>query len=166
VLIPEVNFPLDGEDGLLAHLDKRLQRRGHAVIVVAEGAGQQYCEAEGADKSGNKKLGDIGPFLKERITAHMKGQGKEVNIKYIDPSYVIRGIAATPHDSVYCFRLAGHAVHAAMAGRTEMLVGKWHGTFVHLPIPLAVAKRQCVDQYGDLWMSVMEATGQPRWSAE
>jgi 6-phosphofructokinase 1 len=32
---------------------------------------------------------------------------------------------------------------------------------VHVPIPLAVRARNQVDPNGDLWMSVLEATGQP-----
>ncbi|QQE13665.1 ATP-dependent 6-phosphofructokinase [Planctomycetota bacterium] len=163
VLIPEVDFPLEGENSLLESLEKRLKHRDHAVIVVAEGAGQQYCAEDGADKSGNKRLGDPGLFLKDKITDHFKSQGVPITVKYIDPSYMIRGCPATPHDSVLCFRLAAYAVHAAMAGRTEMVIGKWHGKFVHVPTKAAVSQRQQVNPFGDLWLSVQEATGQPRW---
>lgn len=166
VLIPEVQFDLDGAGGLLAHLERRLEAREHAVIVVAEGAGQQYVAASGVDKSGNRRLGDIGPFLQDRITDHFRSQNKPITVKYIDPSYMIRGLPATPHDSVLCFRLGAYAVHAAMSGRTELVIGKWHGRFVHVPIALAVRKRQCVDPMGDLWLSVLEATGQPTWDAD
>ena len=167
VLIPEVPFPLEGDGGLLAHLDKRLDARNHAVIVVAEGAGQQYCEtASGKDKSGNKKLGDVGVLLRDRISEHFKSIGKPVSVKYIDPSYIIRGLPAEPVDSVLCFRLAAYAAHAAMAGKTELIIGKWHGRFCHIPIKLAVSQRQCVDPYGELWSAVIDATGQPRWSTE
>ena len=165
VLIPEVNFPLDGDGGLLEHLRRRLAARGHAVIVAAEGAGQCYCQAEGADRSGNRALGDIGLFLRERINEHMCSHNVPVNIKYIDPSYMIRGVPATPHDSVYCFQLAADAAHAAMAGRTDMVIGKHHGRFVHIPIATCVRQRQQLDPEGDLWQSVLEATGQPHWPA-
>ncbi len=166
VLIPEVPFPLEGDQGLLASLEDRLARRDHAVIVVAEGAGQQYCATEGCDPSGNPRLGDIGLFLKQTIRDHFHERGRPVNLKYIDPSYTLRGIPATPHDSVYCFRLAQNAVHAAMAGRTDVVVGRWHNRFVHIPIELAVRRRQRVDPKGDLWLSVLESTGQPRWSVD
>ena len=164
VLIPEVPFRLEGEGGLLAVLRRRLEARGHAVVVAAEGAGQDLIDAAGAgtDASGNKKLTDIGPWLRDRITNHFKTVGVELNLKYIDPSYAIRSVTANPHDSVYCMRLAHNAVHAAMSGRTEMLVGRWHGRFVHVPMPLTVRQRNTVDPHGDLWMSVLEATGQPR----
>jgi 6-phosphofructokinase 1 len=164
VLIPEVPFRLEGEGGLLAVLRRRLEARGHAVVVAAEGAGQDLIDAAGAgtDASGNKKLTDIGPWLRDRITNHFKTVGVELNLKYIDPSYAIRSVPANPHDSVYCMRLAHNAVHAAMSGRTEMLVGRWHGRFVHVPMPLTVRQRNTVDPHGDLWMSVLEATGQPR----
>jgi 6-phosphofructokinase 1 len=167
VLVPEVPFKLEGENGLLNVLKRRLEKRGHAVIVVAEGAGQDLMPEStggvgGTDASGNKKLTDIGPWLRDSLIAHFKSIGMELNLKYIDPSYAIRSVPANPHDSVYCVRLAHNAVHAAMSGRTEMVVGKWHGRFVHVPMPLAIRQRNSVDPHGDLWMSVLEATGQPR----
>ena len=163
VLIPEVPFQLDGPNGLLDALQERLRRRGHAVIVVAEGAGQALMHegSKATDASGNARLGDIGLFLKKKITDHCSRLGIDLILKYIDPSYLIRSVPANPFDSVYCLRLAHNAVHAAMCGRTEMVVGRWHGRFVHVPIPLAVRSRNEVDPNGDLWMSVLESTGQP-----
>jgi len=170
VLIPEVPFQLEGDGGLLAVLRRRLERKGHAVVVVAEGAAQDLMDTgdSGTDASGNQKLTDVGPWLRDRITNHFHSIGVELNLKYIDPSYAIRSVPANPHDSVYCVRLAHNAVHAAMSGRTEMVVGRWHGRFIHLPMPLATRHRNTVDPHGDLWMSVLEATGQPStldWSA-
>ncbi len=101
-------------------------------------------------------------FLRERITEHYKRTNREVTLKYIDPSYIIRSVLATPSDSVYCWNMARNAVHAAMAGNTEMLIGRWHGRFVHVPMPLATRNRKQVDVTADLWMSVIEVTGQPR----
>jgi 6-phosphofructokinase 1 len=133
------------------------------VIVAAEGAGQEHFDSNthGTDRSGNTKLNDIGLLLKNRITECFAAADVELNMKYIDPSYVIRSVPANPYDSVYCLRLAHTAVHAAMAGRTEMVVGRWHGRFVHIPIALAISHRNQVDPNGDLWMSALEATGQP-----
>ncbi|MBL8829610.1 MAG: ATP-dependent 6-phosphofructokinase, partial [Planctomycetaceae bacterium] len=164
VLIPEVPFDLDGEQGLLAQLQRRIERSGHAVIVVAEGAGQNLMEglANGTDASGNAKLHDIGVYLKNRITGHFADAGVELNLKYIDPSYNIRSVPANPFDAVFCIRLAHNAVHAAMSGRTAMMISRWHGRFVHVPMALAVRERNQVDPDGDLWMSVLESTGQPR----
>jgi 6-phosphofructokinase 1 len=164
VLIPEVPFALDGPRGMLDHLLERMKRSGHAVIVVAEGAGQDLLAGQenGVDASGNKRLNDIGPYLKQRITDHFAAAAVEMNLKYIDPSYAIRSVSANPYDSVYCLRLAHNAVHAAMAGRTEMVVGRWHGRYVHIPMPLAVSHRNQVAPNGDLWLAVLEATGQPR----
>jgi 6-phosphofructokinase 1 len=163
VLIPEVPFELEGENGLLAHLRHRVKERGHAVIVVAEGAGQELMEASRheTDASGNVKLQDIGHFLRHRICEHFARAGVELNLKYIDPSYAIRTVAANPYDSVYCIRLAHNAVHAAMCGRTECIVGRWNGRFVHVPMQLAIRQRNQVDPNGDLWLSVLESTGQP-----
>jgi 6-phosphofructokinase 1 len=166
VLIPEVEATLDGECGVLGNLDRVLSRKGHAVVVVAEGAAQELMDddetASGTDKSGNTKLKDIGVFLRERITQHYERANREVTLKYFDPSYIIRSVPATPSDSVYCWNMARNAVHAAMAGNTEMLIGRWHGRFVHVPKPLATRNRKQVDTTADLWMSVIEATGQPR----
>jgi 6-phosphofructokinase 1 len=161
VLIPEVPFRLEGEHGLLAELETRLERRKHAVIVVAEGAGQDLMNEDlGTDASGNQKLSDIGLYLKDRITQHFESKDVPCSLKYIDPSYVIRSVPASPQDSVFCSRLAQNAVHAAMAGRTSMLVGRWHGEFVDLPIHLVTRGRRRVDPNGELWLSVLECTGQ------
>jgi 6-phosphofructokinase 1 len=163
VLIPEVPFRLDGDNGLLALLRERLIRRNHAVIVVAEGAGQDLVHSGEPeyDQSGNIKLGDIGAYLRKRITEHFAQQKMDINLKYIDPSYMIRSVPANAYDAIYCIRLAHNAVHAAMCGRTEMLIGRWHGRFVHIPMPLAIQRRNVIDPDGDLWMSVLESTGQP-----
>jgi len=163
VLIPEVPFSLDGPDGLLAHLVERVKRKGHAVIVAAEGAGQELIpdSVVGVDASGNRKLADIGLYLKDRIIDHFAAANIELNMKYIDPSYAIRSVASNPYDAVYCLRLAQNAVHAAMAGRTEMVVGRWHGRYVHIPMAMAVSHRNQVAPDGDLWLAVREATGQP-----
>jgi 6-phosphofructokinase 1 len=163
VLIPEAPFELEGTGGFLNVLRKRLETRGHAVIVVAEGAGQHLMTGLCAtDASGNAKLQDIGVYLRQRLVEYFASIGMECNLKYIDPSYEIRSVPANPFDSVYCIRLAHNAVHAAMSGRTEMVVGRWNGRFVHVPMAMAVRERYTVDTSGDLWTSVLEATGQPR----
>ncbi|WP_239348111.1 MULTISPECIES: ATP-dependent 6-phosphofructokinase [unclassified Frankia] len=168
VLIPEVPFAFEGEGGLLNFLHRRVEDRGHAVVVVAEGAGQELFaqeeqgqQSQGSDASGNIKLRDVGPLLNRRVTEYFGAVDMELNLKYIDPSYMIRSVPANPYDSVYCIRLAHAAVHAAMSGRTEMVVGRWRRRFVHVPIPLAISHRSQVDPAGDLWLSVLEATGQP-----
>jgi 6-phosphofructokinase 1 len=163
VLIPEVPFALDGEGGLLAHLRRRVAERGSATVVVAEGAGQELLEGhEGArDPSGNARLQDIGPYLRRRLGDHFADAGIETSIRYIDPSYAIRSVPANPYDSVYCVRLSQAAVHAAMSGRTEMVVGRYRRRFVHIPMSVAVSRRNQVDPHGDLWMAVLESTGQP-----
>ncbi len=163
VLIPEVPFQLIGPNGLLNHIQTRLTQRDHAVIVVAEGAGQDLMADQnlGKDASGNTKLGDIGTFLKQQIEAHFKAQKIPLSLKYIDPSYTIRSVPASPQDAIYCLRLAQHAVHAGMAGKTKMVVGRWHQHFVNLPIQVVTLRRRKVNPHGDLWISVLEATGQP-----
>lgn len=163
VLIPEVPFRLEGPNGLLAVLRRRLERRRHAVIVVAEGAGQDlFPEAPlERDASGNVKLHDIGAFLARRITEHFRETGFEANLKYIDPSYIIRSVPANPADAVFCATLGLNAVHAGMAGKTEMLLGQWHNRLVHVPIAAAIAQRNRVDPTGPLWLSVLGVTGQP-----
>ena len=162
VLIPEVPFQLEGEHGLFAELKRRLDQAGNAVIVVAEGAGQHLMQtSDQTDASGNSRLADVGVWLKQRIEEHFACEQRKLNLKYIDPSYVIRSVPANPYDSVFCTRLAHNAVHAAMSGRTQMVVSRWHTKFVHVPMALAIRQRNCVDPNGDLWMTVLESTGQP-----
>ncbi|HYQ47590.1 MAG TPA: ATP-dependent 6-phosphofructokinase [Thermodesulfovibrionales bacterium] len=158
-LIPEVPFTLDG---FFSALRKRFEQSGYAVIVVAEGAGQELFEATGErDASGNIKYGDIGIFLRDRIKDHFKRLGMGINLKYIDPSYMIRSQQANPHDSAFCLLLGHNAVHAGMAGRTGMIVGFWNHQFTHVPIPLAVSQRKKIDPEGWIWSSVLASTGQP-----
>lgn len=161
-LIPEFQFDLEGEKGLLVHLEKRLLQRNHAVILAAEGAGQDLMNPTGqTDESGNIKLGDIGAFLKTEISKYFKQKNIEINMKYIDPSYMIRSAPSYPTDSIYCARLGTNAVHAAMAGRTKILISLVNNILVHLPIELAVSRKSFVDIEGSLWRDVLETTGQP-----
>jgi 6-phosphofructokinase 1 len=163
-LIPEQKFALHGEQGFLAALEKRLLRRKHAVIALAEGAGQHLFPAKSiqCDASGNAKLQDIGPFMKQEILCHFANRSIPVDVKYIDPSYIIRSVAANCADSLLCDQLARRAVHAGMAGKTDVLVAVLHHTFIHVPISLATAKRRQINLEGEGWSSVLAATGQPR----
>jgi len=145
-----------------SYLEGRMSKKKHAVIVVAEGAGQEYVTQEGTDASGNKKLGDIGLFLKTVIIEYFRNRAIPVSVKYIDPSYTIRSAPATPDDSVLCFQLSENAVHAAMSGRTGMVVGIWNGHFVHIPMKISVKGRKQIDTSDLLWQSVLDNTGQPR----
>jgi 6-phosphofructokinase 1 len=162
VLIPEIPFILDGDNGFLEYIRRRIHERGHAVVIVAEGAGQDLLgKSTERDASGNEKLQDIGVHLKERITDYFKKCQTELNLKYIDPSYIIRSVPACPQDRIYCMRLAQNAVHAGMAGKTGLVVARWHSAYIHLPIGVATSARRHVDPGKDLWLSVLESTGQP-----
>ena len=162
VLIPEVDFDLEGPSGLLSALEKRLRERKHAVIVVAEGAGQKFFTDKKTDQdaSGNIKLKDIGIYLKETISSYFAGKGIDVSIKYIDPSYMIRSLPANANDRVFCNFLGRNSVHAGMAGKTSILIGHWNNQFVHVPMKVIADKRKKVDPNGSLWRSTLGATGQ------
>jgi len=162
-LVPEVPFQLEGEGGLLQALENRYDiGKKHAVLVVAEGAGQYFFEnqQERRDASGNLLKNDIGEFLCEKIKAHFSKVGKEINIKYFDPSYTVRSIPAKGTDAIFCYQLAENAVHAAMAGKTNMVVGSMNGAFTHVPIEFAVSERRKIDPAGVLWHAVLGATRQ------
>jgi len=159
-LVPEVRFTTEV---FLDALKDRLERRGHAVIVAGEGAGQDLMEKrQERDASGNIRFGDIGIFITDQIKNYFNEAGIEVNLKYIDPSYTIRSMPANPKDSAFCLLLGHNAVHAAMTGRTNMLVGNWKGAFTHVPIELAVSKRKQINPIGRFWSNVLSCTGQPR----
>jgi 6-phosphofructokinase 1 len=159
-LVPEIPFTLDG---FLAALGERIAKKGHALVVAAEGAGQEIVgEALGHDASGNLRLGDIGTFLRDRIKEYFGKTGTEVNLKYIDPSYTIRSVPANVRDSALCLLLGQRAVHAGMTGRTNMVVSVWRGEFTHVPIHQAVSQRKRIDPEGWLWAAVLSSTGQPK----
>ncbi len=159
-LIPESPFTLPGLMGVLL---ERIERHGHVVVVVAEGAGQNLLAATGEhDASGNVRHSDIGLFLAARIKNHCAAHGPEVNLKYIDPSYTIRSLPANARDAAFCVLMGYAAVHAGMAGKTDMVVGFWKHRLTNVPIPLAVSARKRLDTNHFLWQGVLAATGQPR----
>jgi 6-phosphofructokinase 1 len=162
-LVPEVPVALDGERGFLAAIVRRLRERGHAMIVVAEGAGQDWMGNHGdqRDASGNVKLGDVGPFLRDRIAAHCREHGVPATLRYIDPSYTIRSVPADGEDSFLCDLYARNAVHAAMAGKSGILIGLVHDVFVHVPIDLLASQTKRLETGGPIWQSVLATTGQP-----
>lgn len=165
VLVPEVEFPLDGTGGLLDALHERMLDRHHALIVVAEGAGQHLFPPSSVepDASGNPRLQDIGLLLRDRVRDYFAAAGLPVSIKYIDPSYVIRSVPADAWDRVLANQMARAAVHAGMSGRTDMLIGYWNADLVHVPLATVIQRHRQVELRGDLWSSVLSATGQPRW---
>jgi 6-phosphofructokinase 1 len=137
-------------------------QRHHAVIIVAEGAGQEFFEGDvRKDASGNILHNDIGILLRDEIQSYFKCKNIPITLKYIDPSYIIRSVAANASDSIFCAHLGRYAVHAAMAGRTDMIVGLWHDKFTHVPIPITVSTRKKISTASSLWLSVLESTGQP-----
>ena len=160
VLVPELPFDLHGDKGIVAFLRERIQRRDHAAVVVAEGAGQRHLEAcDEKDASGNAKLSDIGVYLKDAFKRELKDVG--VNLKYIDPSYIIRAAPANAADAIFCGQLAEEAVHAAMVGRTGMVVGLWLGRFTHVPLSAVNTGRKLISLDSTFWRNVVDATGQP-----
>lgn len=161
-LIPEVPFDMGGEHGFLRALEKRLERRHHAVIIVAEGAGQEHLTKTGqTDASGNVKLADIGTYLKDEIAKYFKERKIHINLKYIDPGYQVRASVTTANDAIYCERLGNNAVHAAMAGKTKMVVGLVHDKYVNIPISAVTKHRKAVNPEGSFWRDVLDAIDQP-----
>jgi len=162
-LIPEVPFVLDGPEGFLAALKKRILKRAHAVIVVAEGAGQDLVSGSAAarDESGNAKFADIGTFLRDRIDAYFRAEKIPAVLRYFDPSYIIRSCPADAEDAILCDLLARHAAHAALAGKTGLVIGLLNDRFVHVPIELLASQKKQVDPNGPEWQAVLATTGQP-----
>ncbi|MDT7795956.1 MAG: 6-phosphofructokinase 1 [Mycobacterium sp.] len=157
-LVPENAF---GIDGIVRAARQRIERDGYVVIVVAEGAGQELlAEAAEWDASGNRRHGDIGTFLRDKIPEAFRAQGISVSLKYIDPSYMIRSLPANARDANFCLRLGHAAVHAGMAGKTDTVIGSWRRRLTYVPIPMAVSSRKTVDPDGYLWRTVLSVTGQ------
>jgi len=166
-LVPEVPFTLEGDDGLLNYIEARVAEKGSCVVVVAEGAGQdllaEAAKAAGVDASGNAKLAEIGPHLKQAIDAHMRAAGKPPSIKYVDPTYMVRATPATAADNILCLQLAHDAVHGAFAGFSRFMAGRVNGRSVYIPLEEAVGKRNAIRPSGNFWQQLVYATGQPNW---
>lgn len=162
-LIPEQSFELDGPKGFLTELERRMAARDHALIVVAEGAGQELFNetVDGKDASGNRRYGDIGYLLRDRIKDYFEERKSPVEIKYINPSYILRGIPANSEDGILCDQLARDAVHAGLAGKTSCMVSMINNRMVYVPLSMATGRKKYVDPCGPLWQSVLASTGQP-----
>ena len=163
-LIPESPFDLYGKHGLFAYLNNILHTKGYAVVCVAEGAGQNLLQAlngslDGRDASGNPILKDIGKYLRDE----MKQYFADADVKYIDPTYMIRAIPASPTDRIYCKILAHNAVHAAFAGYTGITVGLVNTHYVYLPIPVIIMCPRRVDPRGKFWNRLRASIGQPNF---
>ena len=159
-LIPEVPFAMDGPNGVVEHIDYLLKAQGHAIVCLAEGAGQEFVMQDGLDPSGNPILGDIGPWFCKKVK---KALGADV--KYIDPTYMVRGCTANAHDKVYCNILGQNAAHAAMAGFTGCSVGLVNTHYVYLPIPMLIEKPRYVDPNSRMYQRLLASTGQPDFTA-
>lgn len=167
-LVPEIELVLSGENGFLSHLIRRVVEKGYSTIAVAEGAGQNLFaqQVTETDASGNIKLMDIGRYLKSQILDEFKRVGIETTLKYIDPSYMLRAQTTAADDAVFCAHLGQHAVHAAMAGKTAMMVGYVHEQFTNVPLQVVAKGKKHLDINGPLWLSVLASTGQPsHWGA-
>ena len=163
-LVPEVPFELEGPNGLLRYIESRIAKQGYCVVVVAEGAGQEYLIADGgSDLSGNALLAEIGRFLREKISAHLAAADKPASIKYVDPTYMVRATPATAADNILCLQLAHDAVHGAFAGYTSFMSGRVNGRGVLIPMSFATGKRNCIQPSGNFWQQLVFATGQPNW---
>jgi 6-phosphofructokinase 1 len=162
-LIPELPFALEGKSGFLPVLKERILRRSHALIVVAEGAGQDLLDGAGQerDASGNVKLKDIGQFLRKKIEHYFKAQQIPVTLRYFDPSYVIRSVPADAEDAILCDLFARNAAHAGMAGKTGLVIGLLHDKFIHVPVDVLTREKKRLKPTGSAWYAVLAATGQP-----
>jgi len=162
-LVPEVPFKLDGPSGFLAVLKERILLRSHALVVVAEGAGQDLIENQAIkrDASGNIKVKDIGLFLRERIETYFKAENIPIVMRYIDPSYLVRSSPANAEDSILCDLFARNAVHAAMAGKTGLVIGYMHNMFIHVPIELLTSRKKIMEPDSFAWNAALSSTGQP-----
>ncbi len=166
-IIPEIPLVLDGPNGLFKALERRYRHKNHVVMVVAEGAGQDLFKSAAAkDASGNILKHDIGHLLVDKITTYFKKIRKDINIKYIDPSYIIRSVPANSSDAIFCFQLAENAVHAAMAGKTDIVVGSFKGVFALVPLTYVVSERKKIDTESALWHAVVGSTRQNDYFSE
>lgn len=162
-LVPEVSIQLEGPNGCLPFLKEVVKKKGHAVVVVAEGAGEDLLgKSTQKDAGGNRKLPPIGEFLKENIISYFKNNNMPATVKYIDPSYMIRSVPANASDSLYCMLLAQNAVHGAMAGYTAFSTGLINNRVVYIPIPRLVATSpRVMDPLGRTWERILSVTLQP-----
>ncbi|PKU82142.1 6-phosphofructokinase 3 [Dendrobium catenatum] len=167
-LIPESPFYLEGKGGLFDFVDKRLKENGHMVLVVAEGAGQENIaesmrSMDLEDASGNKLLLDVGLWLSQKIKDHFSSKKKKttINLKYIDPTYMIRAVPSNASDNVYCTLLAHSAIHGAMAGYTGFTVGPVNGRHAYIPFYRVTETQNKVVITDRMWARLLSSTNQP-----
>ncbi|KAF3788756.1 ATP-dependent 6-phosphofructokinase 5 [Nymphaea thermarum] len=151
-LIPESLFYLEGKGGLFEFMEQRLRQDGHMVMVVAEGAGQGLVPAS---------FSDVGIWLNDKIKEHFAKKKIVLNLKYIDPTYMIGAIPSNAADNVYCTLLAHSAIHGAMAGYTGFAVGPVNGKHAHIPIHTLIEKQRQVCLADRMWARLLSSTNQP-----
>lgn len=113
-LVPELPFELEGPDGLYEAIIERINEKKYCVVVVAEGAEEglinpeeKITKVEKKDESGNLIFDDIGIYLKGEIVKYALAKHKmPITLKYIDPTYMIRGVASNTEDTIMCAKLA------------------------------------------------------------
>ena len=160
-LIPEIDCPLEGQGGVLAHIIRIVEKQNHAVVVVAEGAGQEQLGMLGeTDASGNPILQNFAKYLQQKL----RDAKPDVDIKYIDPTYMVRACRTNGSDAIYCSILGQNAVHAAFAGLSSVTVGMCLGHYVYLPIPPVISAARTVDPQGRMFERLRFAIGQPTFS--
>ncbi|KAF8407119.1 hypothetical protein HHK36_006244 [Tetracentron sinense] len=165
-LIPESPFYLEGAGGLFEYIGKRLKENGHVVIVMAEGAGQDLLSEsmrsmDQHDASGNKQLQDVGLWMSEKIKDHFTRLKMVINLKYIDPTYMIRAIKSNASDNVYCTLLAQSTVHGAMAGYTGFIAGPVNGRHAYIPFHRVTETQNMVVITDRMWARLLSSTNQP-----
>ena len=163
-LIPEIQCPIEGEGGVVAHIARVLDKKQHAVVVVAEGAGQEVLGQLGeTDASGNPVLQNFAKYLQKQIKANLD---RPCDIKYIDPTYMVRACPTNAADAIYCSVLGQNAVHAAFCGFTGCTVGLCNGHYVYLPIEPVISRARMVDPNGRMFERLRLAINQPVFSSK
>ncbi|OUZ99254.1 Phosphofructokinase domain [Macleaya cordata] len=167
-LIPENDFYLEGKGGLFQFLEHRLKQNGHAVVVVAEGAGQDLiprtdAQKEEKDESGNPVFLDVGVWLKSELKQWWERdhKGELFTVKYIDPTYMIRAVPANATDNSYCTLLAHSAIHGVMAGYTGFVSGPINGNYAYIPLAEVAQAKNVVNTKDHKWAWVRSVTNQP-----
>nr|GME10558.1 ATP-dependent 6-phosphofructokinase 5, chloroplastic-like [Ipomoea batatas]GME16659.1 ATP-dependent 6-phosphofructokinase 5, chloroplastic-like [Ipomoea batatas] len=96
-----------------------------------------------------------------QVKKYFREIGVPADVKYIDPTYMIRACRANASDGILCTVLGQNAVHGAFAGYSGITVGICNTHYVYFPIPEVISQARCVDHNSRMWHRCLTSTGQP-----
>ncbi|MBW4544555.1 MAG: ATP-dependent 6-phosphofructokinase [Symplocastrum torsivum CPER-KK1] len=139
ILIPEIPYTLEN---VCRKIKERQERGQHfSVVIVSEAVCTEAGEVvTNSDRFGGCRLGGIGQYLADRISA---SSGAETRVTVL--GHIQRGGIPSPLDRLLASAFGVAAVDLIAAGQYDQIVTWQNRQVVNVPIESAISKYQAVD---------------------